>query len=364
MLADGMASYENTGKAIRPSPASYKDDNTWLKEVDSLALCNVQQNLNKTYAEFFKQDKLYYSDKTLKRCKRQNREPSFYDLEKHPNFKSRKNTNWHSYTTNNQKGTIAIVDSKYIRLPKTGLVRCKFHRQIPKKHIIKSVTISKSATGKYYISILTEYENDISVIIPVNSTGLDYNMAELFVSDTGANPGFEPFYRNAKAKLAYEQQKLSRMVIGSNNYNKQKRRISILHDKIANQRKDFLHKQSLSIAKNYDLVCVEDLNMKVMSQTKHYGTGVHDNGWGMFTEFLEYKLYDRGKHFIKIGKYFPSTQLCSTQGCDYSNGGLAPNIREWYCPKCNVIHHRDINAAINIRNEGYRLYLDKQKAPA
>ena len=141
----------------------------------------------------------------------------------------------------------------------------------------------------------------------------------------------------------------------SNNWYKQKHKIAILHEKIANQRKDFLHKQSRQIANAYDLVGVEDLNMKAMSQALNFGKSVADNGWGMFRTFLKYKLEEQGKYFITIDKWFPSSKKCSTPDCNYIYKDLTIDIREWICPECGVIHNRDVNAAVNIKNEAMNL---------
>jgi len=139
----------------------------------------------------------------------------------------------------------------------------------------------------------------------------------------------------------------------SQNWYKQKHKIAILHEKIANQRKDFLHKESRKIANSYDLVGVEDLNMKAMSQSLNFGKSVADNSWGMFRTFLKYKHEEQGKYFVTIDKWFPSSKTCSV--CGYKNDDLTLSVREWICPDCGTHHNRDINAAINIRNEAVRL---------
>jgi len=143
---------------------------------------------------------------------------------------------------------------------------------------------------------------------------------------------------------------------GSNNRNKQRIKVAKLHEKVANQRKDFLHKKSRQITNAYDCVCIEDLNMKAMSQAMSFGKSVADNGWGMFTTFLQYKLEEAGKQFVRIDKFFASSQLCSV--CDYKNPDTKNlSVRDWICPCCQTHHDRDINAAVNIRNEGMRIAL-------
>ena len=179
-------------------------------------------------------------------------------------------------------------------------------------------------------------------------------MHELYVDSNGFEPNYPRYYRQTEDKLAREQRKLSHMQKGSNNRSKQRIKVAKLHEKVSNQRKDFLHKQSRQITNAYDCVCVENLDMKAMSGALHFGKSVSDNGWGMFTTFLQYKLDETGKQLIKVDKFFPSSQICNA--CSYQNSKTKDlSIREWICPDCGAHHNRDINAAINIRNEGMRL---------
>ncbi|WP_461878269.1 RNA-guided endonuclease TnpB family protein, partial [Fusicatenibacter sp.] len=162
------------------------------------------------------------------------------------------------------------------------------------------------------------------------------------------------YYRNAEEKLAREQRRLSKMQKGSNNRSRQRIKVAKLHEKVSGQRKDFLHKLSRQIANTYDCVCIESLDMKAMSQMLNFGKSVSDNGWGMFTGFLKYKLEEQGKKIVKVDNFFASSQICSV--CGYRNAetkNLA--VREWDCPQCGTHHDRDVNAAGNIRNEGMRL---------
>lgn len=179
-------------------------------------------------------------------------------------------------------------------------------------------------------------------------------MHELYRDSNGNEPQYPRYYRQAEKKLAREQRKLSLMQKGSNNCNKQRVKVAKLHEKVANQRKDFLHKQSRQIVNAYDCVCIEDLDIKAMSQSLHFGKSVSDNGWGMFTTFLTYKLEEMGKQLIKVDKFFASSQICSV--CGYKNSKTKDlSVRVWNCPNCGTHHDRDINAAKNIRNEGMRL---------
>ena len=331
MLADKIEYYKETKKKLNNTPAQYKTEFEWLKEVDSLALANAQMNLQKAYNNFFANPKTGF-----------------------PKFKS-KHKNRKSYTTNNQKGSITL-ENGYLKLPKAnGLIQVKQHRQIPSDHKIKSVTISRTPSGKYYASILFEYENQVQEKEDLTKfLGLDFSMKELYKDSNGNEPCYPKYYRKAEKRLKREQRKLSLMEKGSSNRNKQRIKVAKLHEKVANQRKDFLHKQSRQIANAYDCVCIENLDMKAMSQCLKFGKSVSDNGWGMFTVFLKYKLEEMGKRLVKTDKFYASSQLCNV--CGYKNTETKDlSVREWDCPDCGTHHDRDINAAINIRNEGIRI---------
>ena len=329
MLSDKIEHYKKTKQNLNNTPAKYKTEFEWLKEVDSLALANTQMHLQTAYNNFFKRSKSGF-----------------------PKFKSKKNSR-HSYTTNNVNNNIFIKDN-YLRLPKIGFVKMKLHRQIPDNYKLKSVTIGKSASNKYYASILYEYENQVTQKDLHDFIGLDFSMKELYKDSNGDEPRYPGYYRESEKRLRREQRKLSRMQKGSANRYKQKLRIAKLHERIANQRKDFLHKQSRCISDNYDCVCIEDLDMKAMSQSLNFGKSVMDNGWGMFITFLKYKLEEQGKKLVKTDKYFASSQLCSV--CNYKNSDIKNlSIRQWDCPVCGTHHDRDVNAAVNIRNEGVRI---------
>lgn len=312
-------------KIKNPTPAKYKNEFPFLKEVDSLALANAQLNLDKAYKAFFKGNSMF------------------------PKFKNRKNK-W-NYTTNVVNGNIKIDDG-HIKLPKLKWIKIIMHRQIPESHKIKSVTVSISRSGKVHVSVLTEYEIEIKPVVPNNVVGLDFSMSVLYVSSDGERANYPRFYRTTLEKLAKEQRILSRRKKGSARWNKQKLKVAKLHDKIACQRKDFLHKKSYRLAENYDAIAIEDLHMQGMSQALNFGKSVADNAWGMFTTFLQYKFEERGKHFVKIDKWFPSSKTCSN--CNRINKELKLSDRIYSCV-CGLILDRDENASINIENEGKRI---------
>ncbi|WP_078428633.1 RNA-guided endonuclease TnpB family protein [Alkalihalobacterium alkalinitrilicum] len=332
MLAERKETYENLKddkealkKVKHPTPAKYKKEFAWLKEVDSLALANAQLNLNKAYKAFFKGNA------------------------KFPNFKSKRHNQ--SYTTNVVNGNIQLLEG-HIKLPKLKMVKIKQHRNIPSDHTIKSCTVSMTSSGKYYLSILTEYEKEIKSKDIENVVGLDFAMNGLFVdSETGKKANYPRFYRQMIDKLAIEQRKLSRKKKGSSNWNKQRIRVAKIQEKVANQRKNYLHHQSKALVTSYDAVIIEDLDMKGMSQALKFGKSVADNGWGMFTSFLHYKLKEQGKQLVKIDKWFPSTKTCSSC-CSIREIRLSE--RTYQCD-CGLNLDRDYNSALNIKKEGIRL---------
>ena len=333
MLADRIAHYEETGDSLKNTPAQYKSQFPWLKEVDSLALANVQLNLNTAYKSFFQ---------------------SGFGF---PKFKSKKAAQ--SYKTNSQKGLITIIDGK-IKLPKVGWVKLKLHRQ--PKGLIKSATISKTATGKYFISILCEEE---IVFLPKTDSniGIDLGLENFAILSTGEEIGNPKFLTSLSKKLAKEQKILSRRGLlakkkgiklsESSNYQKQKLKVARLHEKIANQRKDFLHKLSTNLIKNHDVICIEDLASRNLMKNHHLARSIGDASWAEFVRQLHYKADWYGKKIVTISRWFPSSQLCSS--CGVRSGKKPLSIREWTCENCGTHHDRDINASLNILKEGLSL---------
>lgn len=329
MLSDKIRYYQETKQKLNNTPAQYKQEFEWLKEVDSLALSNAQMQLQSAYNNFFKRKDVGF-----------------------PKFRSKKRDK-DRYTTNNHNGSVAIIDNK-VKLPKVGFVKAKVHRQIPNNQIIKSATISRNAVGKYYISILVEYDYEppIRELDKSKALGLDYSSPHFYVDSQGNEANYPKFYRNAEDKLAKEQRQLSNMKLGSNNYKKQKEVIAKIHEHIKNQRKDFLHKLSREISNNWDIVCVEDINLKSIAGSLHLGKPTSDNGFGMFRTFLYYKLTEQDKLLVKIDRWFPSSKMCHC--CGAINQNLTLSDREWDC-ECGAHLLRDINAAINIREAGLNM---------
>ena len=342
MLDDRKKAYEEvkndpSKKMAFPTPAKYKEEFPFLKEVDSLALANAQLHLDKAYKNFFRDKSVGF-----------------------PRFKSKKNP-VQSYTTNNQNGTVALIDSKFIKIPKLkSLVRIKLHRQ--PKGMIKSATISRHASGKYYISLLCKEE--INELPKTNSAiGIDLGITDFAILSDGQKIDNNRLMSKMEKKLKREQRKLSkRALLAKNkgiplseakNYQKQKRKVARLHEKVMNQRTDFLNKLSTEIIKNHDIICIEDLNVKGMLRNHKLARSISDVSWSSFVAKLQYKADWYGREIIKVDTWFPSSQICSE--CGHKDGKKSLDIREWTCPICHTHHDRDINASINILTEGLRI---------
>jgi putative transposase len=210
-------------------------------------------------------------------------------------------------------------------------------------------------TGKYYISILVEFEQNIQPVKyrEENVLGLDFDMKNLYTDNQGIRAEYPRFYSRAIEKLEREQHKLSNCRKGSQNRKNQRLEVARVHEKITNCRKDFLHKKSRELVNVYDVIVIEDINMKAMSQCLNLGKSVMDNSWGMFTTLLKYKLEFDGKQLIKVDKWYPSSKTCNN--CGEINRELRLSDREWRCKSCQSVNDRDYNAAKNIRDEGIRL---------
>lgn len=332
LLEERIALYEKYKDDIEQLKAhksktvtEHKHEYEWLYEVDPSALCTAQRNLISAYNNFFR-----------------NKHFGF------PKFKSKKNDT-DTYTTYNMHKNFRI-ENKHLWIPKIGFVRVVQHREIPSNQRIISYTISKTKTNKYYVSIKVEWEEDEqpSELNLDKSIGLDYSSPHFYVDSQDRKANYPKFYRMAEERLKRENRKLSKCVKGSKNYEKQRLRLARAHEKVANCRRDWLEKLSCRIAKDNDIVCIENLNMQAIGQALHLAKNTKDNGWGMFVGMLERKC----KKVIKIDRFFPSSKLCPV--CGGINKELTLKDRVWTC-SCGAVLDRDFNAANNILNEGLRL---------
>lgn len=331
--------YKTTGKGLSYNtcatmiPALKKtDEYNWLKEVDSYALQSSVKNLEDSFNRFFK---------------KQN---------KAPRFKSKKNPT-QSYITKNVRNGIQI-DGNRIKLPKLKMVKFANSRDINGR--ILRATISRKASGKYFISLLVE-ENIQELDKSNRSVGIDLGIKDFAILDDGTVYNNNRYTTKMAKQLAREQRKLSRRyeqakkdvkkLEDAKNYQKQKIKVARLHEKVANQREDFLNKVSTIIVKNHDVICIEDLNTKGMLRNHKLAKSIIDVSWSMFVAKLQYKADWYGKRVVKIDRWFASSQICSS--CGVNSGKKTLDIRYWEC-ECGAKHDRDINASINIKNEGLR----------
>ena len=326
MLAEKIDYYEKTGKSLSVTPAKYKTEFPWLKEVDSLALANAQMNLQSAYRNFFRDKSFGF-----------------------PKYKSKKN-NYKSYTTNNQKGSIAIV-GKYIKLPKIGCVRLKQHRDFI--GTIKNVTISQVPSGKYYVSILVETEH-MELSHTNHKVGLDLGIKDLCITSDGYKYENPKSLRKHEKQLAKLQRQLAHKEKGSVNFYKIKRKIARCHEKITSIRKDNLHQLSHRLINENQVIVSEDLAISNMIKNHNLAKSIADCSWYELTRQLEYKTEWYNRQYIKIDTFYASSQLCGY--CGYKNTDVKNlAIRKWSCPVCGTDHDRDINASKNILAEGLRI---------
>ncbi|MET1107051.1 IS200/IS605 family element RNA-guided endonuclease TnpB [Enterococcus faecium] len=338
--------YTTTGKGLSYHSCSAmlsqmkrNPETIWLKEIDSIAIQSSLKNLSDSFSRFFR---------------KQNRRPQ---------FKSKKNP-IQSYTTKNVNNSIQIRNN-FVKLPKLGLV--KFAKSREPKGRILNATIRKNSSGKFFVSILCE-EEIMEYPKTTSAIGIDLGITDFAILSDGQKIDNNKFTAKMQKKLKREQRKLSRRALlakqkGINlfeakNYQKQKRqkqkrKVARLHEKVMNQRTDFLNKLSTEIIKNHDIICIEDLNTKGMLRNHKLAKSISDVSWSSFVTKLQYKADWYGREIIKIDKWFPSSQICSE--CGHKDGKKPLDIREWTCLICHAHHDRDINASINILTEGLRI---------
>lgn len=304
-----------------------KKEYKWLKEVDKFALTNAIYSMDSAYQKFFTGHARF------------------------PKFKSKKN-NKKSYTTNFTNGNIEVsFENNKVKLPKLKWVKAKVHREFVGQ--IKSATISQNPSGKYFISVLVETE-----YVSLKSTGcivgIDLGIKDLLITSDGEKFDNIRITKKYEDKLAKEQRKLSHKVKGSKNWNKQRIKIARIHEKIHNIRIDNLHKISHKLISENQVIVSENLAVSNMVKNPNLAKAISDCGWYELTRQIGYKSDWNNRQYIKIGRFTKSSQPCNV--CGYINTETKNlSVREWTCPHCGTVHDRDVNAAINILNEGLRL---------
>lgn len=326
--ADGTSStYNQNSNQL----TELKKDLVWLKEVDSDALQYSLRNLNTAYENFFRRIK-------------SGNVPGF------PKFKKKSSSaSYHSCRANS---TDFCIKNNRIKLRKLGYVKFRGYKQVSGS--IMSVTVSKSSSGKYYCSILCKDVEPCEVESAISPIGIDLGLKDFLITSDGDKVSNPKFLHQSERKLVRLQRRYSRTLKGSKNREKARILLAKQYETVSNQRNDFLHKLSTDIIKNHDIICEENLQVKNMVKNHKLAKAISDVSWSKFVEYLSYKAQWYNRQLIKIDTFFPSSQICSC--CGYKNTAVKDlSIRQWKCPNCNSVHDRDVNAAINILNEGLKL---------
>ncbi len=323
--------YQETGETITSHQLittlpELKEENPWLREVNSQTIQMALRNLDSAYSRFFREKKGF------------------------PKFKSKYNPRQSFQCPQNCS---VDFETSTLNLPKIKKIKTVFHRKFDGD--IRTVTISRAPNGKYYASILVENKVEIPIkprLDRNDAVGIDMGLKDFLTTSDGDKIANPRHLNKSEKQLTKLQRRLSKKEKGSKNRNKQKRKVAKLHGKIANQRKDFLHKTSYQIVhKNHGTICIEDLCIKGMVKNHKLAKSISDAGWSMFYGFLRYKSEWYGKNLLDIGRFEPSSKMCSV--CGYIKSDLKLSDREWTCPQCGAKHDRDINASINIRNMAF-----------
>ena len=303
-----------------------KHDYEWLKEVDKFALTNAIYSMDNAYQRFFKLHAGY------------------------PKFRS-KHSNRRSYTTCITGTNIKVLfDENKIQLPKLKLVRARLSK--PFVGQIKQATVSQTPTGKYFVSVLVETEHE-PLLSTDKAIGIDLGIKDLLITSDGEKYANKRIIKQYEEKLSREQRRLARKIKGSSNYNRQRIKVARIHEKIHNARIDYLHKITHKLISENQVIVSEDLSVSNMVQNHNLAKAISDCGWYELTRQLTYKAEWNNRRYIKIGRFVASSQTCHV--CRYINPETKDlSVREWTCPQCGIHHDRDINAAINILNEGLK----------
>ena len=351
MLSEKQLKYKNSDDSKLKTEKEYKFEFDWLKEVDSIALQQARIDLKTAYANFFRKLKAGQLQKErasrLVEAKTPKQRAKALNYGK-PNFKSGKNPK-NSYRTISVNNSIRVEENK-IKLPKLGFVKFRKSREVSGK--IKSVTVSKNILGRYYISVLCETE--IQKLPASNKEiGIDLGLKEFCITSDNEFVSNPKYLRKSELKLKKAQRKLSLRKKGSNRRFKQQQVVFRLHEKIRNQRLDFLHKLSTKLINENQVICLEDLQVKNMVKNHCLAKSISDVSWSKFVELLKYKSDWYRRKLVQIDKFFPSSKTCSS--CGNIKKDLTLKDREYICSCCGLVIDRDYNAALNILREGLRI---------
>jgi putative transposase len=351
MLSEKQTKYQSKDDSKLKTEKEYKFEFEWLKEVDSISLQQARIDLKTAYTNFFR--KLKSGELQKERAKRLAKSKTPKQKAKalnygKPNFKSKHNPK-NSYRTISINNSIRVEDNK-IKLPKLGFVKFKKSREVSGQ--IKSVTIFRNILDRYYISVLCETEIQ-KLPTSDKKIGIDLGLKEFCITSNNEFVSNPRFLRNSELELKKAQKILSHRKKNSKRRFKQRKKVFKLHEKIGNQRLDFLHKLSTKLINENQVICLEDLQVKNMVKNHCLAKSISDVSWSKFVELLKYKASWYGRKLVQIDKFFPSSKMCSS--CGNIKKDLTLEDREYYCSCCSLVIDRDYNAALNILREGLRI---------